>query len=133
MELNELSDIYSLANDAACNLDTPDSPSAYFQDLDNILRSQLQELQSISKEELKIHQLPLARVKKIMKSDEDVRMISAETPLAFSKACEFFVLELTHRAWLHTESENRKTLQRSDIVNCISSTIIFDFLIDVIL
>ena len=35
----------------------------------------------------KNHSLPLARIKKIMKSDEDVRMISIETPVLFAKAC----------------------------------------------
>ena len=42
-----------------------------------------------------------------MKSDEDVRvipiiivkMISAEAPVLFAKACEIFIIELTHRAW----------------------------------
>ena len=28
-------------------------------------------------------------------SDEDVRMISAEAPVLFAKACEMFILELT--------------------------------------
>ena len=41
--------------------------------------------------------LPLARIKRIMKSDEDVRMISAEAPVLFAKACEIFILELTLR------------------------------------
>ena len=43
--------------------------------------------------------LPLARIKKIMKSDEDVRMISAEAPVLFAKACELFILDLSMRAW----------------------------------
>jgi hypothetical protein len=30
-------------------------------------------------------ELPLARLKRIMKSDEDVRMISAEAPVLFAK------------------------------------------------
>lgn len=58
----------------------------------------------------KNHQLPLARIKKIMKSDEDVRviyesmqMISSETPVLFAKACEIFIIELTYRAWSFTE------------------------------
>lgn len=42
------------------------------------------------------HQLPLARIKKIMKSDEDVRMISAEAPVLFAKACELFILVRFH-------------------------------------
>lgn len=41
--------------------------------------------------------LPLARIKRIMKSDEDVRMISAEAPVLFAKACELFIMEMTMR------------------------------------
>ena len=50
----------------------------------------------------KIHKLPLARIKKIMKSDEDVRMISAETPALFAKACEMFIIELAQRSFYFT-------------------------------
>jgi hypothetical protein len=35
--------------------------------------------------DFKVHQLPLARIKKIMKSDDEVRMISAEAPVVFAK------------------------------------------------
>ena len=45
--------------------------------------------------------LPLARVKNIMRSNEDVRMISAEAPVLFSKACELFIFELVLRSWIH--------------------------------
>ena len=61
--------------------------------------------------EFKTHQLPLARIKKIMKCDEDVRMISAEAPVLFAKACELFILELTLRSWAHTDENKRRTLQ----------------------
>jgi len=57
------------------------------------------------------HILPLARIKKIMKTDEDVRMISAEAPVIFGKACEMMIIELTMRAWQHTEENKRRTLQ----------------------
>ena len=43
--------------------------------------------------------LPLARIKRIMKSDEDVRLISAEAPIVFAKACEMFIADLTVRAY----------------------------------
>lgn len=66
--------------------------------LDKLLERQKQEIDRMSAEDFKIHLLPLARVKKIMKSDEDVRMISAETPAVFAKACELFILEITHRS-----------------------------------
>ena len=58
------------------------------------------------------HVLPLARIKKIMKLDEEVKMISAETPLLISKACELFIIELAYRGWIHTIESNRRTLQR---------------------
>lgn len=79
------------------------------------------------------HSLPLARIKKIMKSDdENVRMISAEAPVVFAKACEMFINELTLRAWIHTEENKRRTLQKNDIAAAIARTDIFDFLIDIV-
>ena len=80
----------------------------------------------------KNHQLPLARIKKIMKSDEDVRMISAEAPVLFAKACELFILELTLRSWMHSEESKRRTLQRNDINAAITKTDVFDFLLDIV-
>ncbi|PXF41249.1 Nuclear transcription factor Y subunit C-2 [Gracilariopsis chorda] len=91
---------------------------------------QMSEVQAAT--DFKNHLLPLARIKKIMKSDEDVRMISAEAPVLFAKACEMFILELTHRAWAQTEEAKRRTLQRSDISAAIQKTDIFDFLIDIV-
>ena len=72
-------------------------------------------------------ELPLARIKKIMKSEDEVKaelgsqrfMISAEAPVMFAKACEIFVLELTLLAWNYTEESKRRTLQRNDIVNAV--------------
>lgn len=82
-----------------------------------------------TEQEFKNHNdLPLARIKRIMKSDEDVRMISAEAPVLFAKACEMFVLELSLRAWFISERQKRKTLLREDIERAISETEIFDFL-----
>ncbi|KAL4312761.1 hypothetical protein GQ457_01G037030 [Hibiscus cannabinus] len=80
------------------------------------------------------HQLPLARIKRIMKSDKDVKMISADTPMLFSKACELFILELTLRAWLKTEQGKRRTLQRYDIARAIrqEGAVALHFLVDAV-
>ena len=78
------------------------------------------------------HDLPLARIKKIMKSDDEVRMISAEVPILFSKACELFILDLTMRAWAHTADTNRRTLQRSDVADAIMEGEGMDFLVDIV-
>ena len=78
--------------------------AAPFQHLLQQQQQQLQMFWSYQRQEIehvndfKNHQLPLARIKKIMKADEDVRMISAEAPILFAKACELFILELTIRS-----------------------------------
>lgn len=78
------------------------------------------------------HQLPLARIKKVMKTDEDVKMISAEAPILFAKGCDIFITELTMRAWIHAEENKRRTLQKSDIAAALTKSDMFDFLIDIV-
>ena len=100
------------------------------QQLQMFWSNQMQEIEQTT--DFKNHSLPLARIKKIMKADEDVRMISAEAPVIFAKACEMFILELTLRSWIHTEENKRRTLQKNDIAAAISRTDVFDFLVDII-
>lgn len=100
------------------------------QQLQAFWANQMQEVDQTT--DFKNHSLPLARIKKIMKADEDVRMISAEAPVIFAKACEMFILELTLRSWIHTEENKRRTLQKNDIAAAISRTDVFDFLVDII-
>ncbi|KMZ64202.1 Nuclear transcription factor Y subunit C-2 [Zostera marina] len=80
----------------------------------------------------KTHNLPLAKIKKIMKSDDDVHMIAAEAPVVFARACEMFILQLTRQSYGYTEESKRKTLQKTDIAMAISNNDIFDFLVDVL-
>ncbi|KAJ2802165.1 hypothetical protein H4R21_002518 [Coemansia helicoidea] len=84
--------------------------------------------------DFKTHLLPLARIKKVMKSDPDVKvqMISAEAPILFSKACEIFITEITQRAWMNAEENKRRTLQRQDVSFAAQRSEMFDFLIDVV-
>lgn len=84
------------------------------------------------KNDFKNVELPLARIKKIMKLDDEVKMISAEAPIIFAKAAEIFIQELTIRAWIHTEENKRRTLQRNDTALAISKFDQFDFLIDIV-
>ena len=80
----------------------------------------------------KQQQLPLARIKKVMKADPEVKMISAEAPILFAKGCDIFITELTMRAWIHAEENKRRTLQRSDIAFALTKSDMFDFLIDIV-
>lgn len=100
------------------------------QQLQHFWATQFHEIEQTT--DFKNHSLPLARIKKIMKADEDVRMISAEAPVVFARACEMFILELTLRSWNHTEENKRRTLQKNDIAAAITRTDIFDFLVDIV-
>eukprot|EP00005_Dracoamoeba_jomungandri_P003655 CAMPEP_0174252042 /NCGR_PEP_ID=MMETSP0439-20130205/1680_1 /TAXON_ID=0 /ORGANISM="Stereomyxa ramosa, Strain Chinc5" /LENGTH=345 /DNA_ID=CAMNT_0015332521 /DNA_START=95 /DNA_END=1132 /DNA_ORIENTATION=- len=103
----------------------------HLQQIHRFWQCQLQEIDELSSFKGKSG-LPLARIKRIMKFDEDVKMISAEAPVLFAKACEVFILELTLRAWIHTEENKRRTLQRNDLAMAISRNDTFDFLIDIV-
>ena len=59
-------------------------------------------------------------------------MISAEAPVLFSKACELFITEITHKAWYHTMEGKRRTLQKNDVAGSVITTEVFDFLRDLI-
>jgi histone H3/H4 len=104
--------------------------------LNKFWKEQLQVVQDYTQQteqDFKTHNdLPLARIKRIMKSDEDVRMISAEAPVLFAKACELFILDLSIRSWNYSQLHKRRTLQKEDIREAIQKTDIFDFLVDVI-
>ncbi|TFK31855.1 histone-fold-containing protein [Crucibulum laeve] len=76
--------------------------------------------------------LPLARIKKVMKSDPDVKMIAADAPILFCKACEIFIAEITARAFIIADSNKRRTLSRSDIAKALAKSDQFDFLIDIV-
>lgn len=106
-------------------------------------------------ENWKLQALPLARIKKIMKSEEFIMqeiekdtvkeqvesdgerpnikfMISGEAPVLMSKACELLVKELSQRAWQHTERSRRRTLQRQDLHQAVGESEVYDFLIDIV-
>jgi nuclear transcription factor Y gamma len=109
-------------------------------------------------ENWKAQALPLARIKKIMKSEEAIFqelererlqqqaailggvpgttstrfMIASEAPVLLGKACEIMIREMTVRGWRHTERSKRRTLQRQDLYAAVGESEMFDFLIDLV-
>ncbi|MES1920446.1 CCAAT- binding transcription factor component [Bonamia ostreae] len=59
-------------------------------------------------------------------------MIRNEVPLVFSKAAELFILEMTIKVWEVTKRNNRKTIQKSDVLKIIQEDPHYDFLNDVL-
>ncbi|KAK7266244.1 hypothetical protein RIF29_18886 [Crotalaria pallida] len=62
----------------------------------------------------------------------EVKLVSAEAPVIFAKACEMFIMELTMRAWGNLEKNKRTTLRSNDMVIAIKGSHVFDFLHDVV-
>jgi len=114
-----------------CNI-VGDASGDSQQQLNNFWPRAVEDIKRLKANDFKTQELPLARIKKIMKLDEDVKMISAEAPAVFAKAAELFISELTLRAWVHAEENKRRTLQRNDIAMAISKYDQFDFLIDIV-
>jgi histone H3/H4 len=76
--------------------------------------------------------LPLARIKRLMKVEEEIKMVASEVPILFSKVTEKFVEELTLRAWMFTEENKRRILQRNDLSAAARTSDVFDFLVYII-
>lgn len=72
---------------------------------------------------------PIARIRKIMKCDADVRLISTDVPVLFARACELFITDLVQDSW---RESNRTNLAKVDICSAIQKVDKFDFLIDIV-
>ncbi|KAG4960154.1 hypothetical protein JHK87_036787 [Glycine soja] len=116
----------------------PYDPQAMYQLRQEPLQQQLTNFWAKKRQEIeettsfKTHSLPLARIKKIMKGEEGVRMVSAEASVVFAKACEMFMMELTIRASGSAEENQRKIIKKCDVASAISRTDVFDFLVDIV-
>jgi len=77
--------------------------------------------------------LPRARVKRIMKADDDLKQIKPETVLVVAKAAELFVSKFANAGHAKTQAQKRKILTYPDLVKCVSDESGgFDFLTDFI-
>lgn len=96
-------------------------------------KQKISALKITEREEFKnLTDLPLARIKRIMKADDDVRMIRAEAPVLFAKACELFILELTLRSYHFTEAKDRNNITKEDVQFMVNTNNSFDFLIEIL-
>ncbi|XP_055803735.1 uncharacterized protein LOC129872842 isoform X3 [Solanum dulcamara] len=78
------------------------------------------------------HELPISRIRRAMKSNDQVKMVSAHSTVLLSKAIEMFILELTLRAWMQADQVKHRTLNRHDFARAIRDEELFDFLSDIV-
>ncbi|EOA25232.1 hypothetical protein CARUB_v10018545mg [Capsella rubella] len=76
--------------------------------------------------------LPLATVKRVMKCDPNVKMVSWKGPVLLAKASEMFIQEVTLRAWRQTQSRSRTTIRSCDIHAALRSSVIYNELVNLL-
>ncbi|KAI9164571.1 DNA-directed DNA polymerase epsilon, subunit C [Blastocladiella emersonii ATCC 22665] len=75
---------------------------------------------------------PVSRIKKIIKEDQDVEVVSQEAVFLIAKAAEMFLEKLAWEACQTAEGEKRKMVQYRDVVRVAESVDEFFFLEDIL-
>merc|ERR1712063_83198 len=74
----------------------------------------------------------MARIKKIMQSDEEGGKIAAATPILISKCLELFMQDLIENTSKITREKNSQTMSSAHLKQCINATERFDFLSEIV-
>ncbi|GBG31468.1 Nuclear transcription factor Y subunit C-4 [Hondaea fermentalgiana] len=76
--------------------------------------------------------IPFQRVKRIIKSDEDVRIASTEAVVMTAMAANMFLADVGRRTYAQAEGDQRTTVTKEDVEAAIRGTDIFDFLLEIV-
>ncbi|KAG0246134.1 histone-fold-containing protein [Mortierella sp. GBAus27b] len=79
-----------------------------------------------------VTQLPAARIKRIIKEDKDVQMVSNEAVFLISVATEVFLEGFIAKAFNLAKLEKRKTLSYKDLATAVTQHDSLEFLQDVV-
>ena len=134
--LNQSSTINDLANDEP--MDSPESKNDKEPAVKDVLDDSpmiAEENNSISiepsidePEQEKLTRFPIGRIKRIMKMDPDVRVVTPEASFLVSKSLELFVESLVWEAHRYTEQSRKKTMQKHDVDRAIDGVDALAFL-----
>ncbi|KNE59127.1 hypothetical protein AMAG_03464 [Allomyces macrogynus ATCC 38327] len=75
---------------------------------------------------------PHARIRKIIRADPDVNIISADAVFVVAKAAELFLEKLSWVAYETANGERRRTVQYRDLVAAVESVDEYFFLEDIL-
>jgi len=87
---------------------------------------------SDTKTQEKLLVLPLARVKRIVKTDPDIKLISGDAAFLITRATELFIQLLAKEAHNETVKNKRKILQYNDLSHIVNNRDEMEFLRDII-
>ncbi|KAF3341103.1 hypothetical protein FCM35_KLT09947 [Carex littledalei] len=96
-------------------------------ELDMLWKNHNQEVEHMR--DFKHHQLPLTRMKRMMKANRDIKLVSSEAPVVLAKACEMFIHDLILRAWLDAVENHVCTIETINIYDAVCRIDPYKFLI----
>ncbi|KAL0234881.1 hypothetical protein GEMRC1_001466 [Eukaryota sp. GEM-RC1] len=76
--------------------------------------------------------LPLARIKRIIKADPDVKNVASDAVNVMSYAAVLFAETLSKESFKYTSDAKRKTLQYVDVAKACKDIDQFDFLHEIV-
>lgn len=71
--------------------------------------------------EVRLFQLPLTRIRNLMKLDPDMNIASTEAVFVVTRSTELFIESLAREAFSYTTQSKKKTMQKRDVDLAISS------------
>uniref|UniRef100_A0A060THF0 ARAD1D30426p n=1 Tax=Blastobotrys adeninivorans TaxID=409370 RepID=A0A060THF0_BLAAD len=86
---------------------------------------------SMSNED-RVFKIPIARVKRIIKADEDITTVSTGAVYAIAAATELFTHYFAEQACLSAQADKRKKLNYSDFATAVQNTDQLEFLSDIV-
>jgi len=78
--------------------------------------------------EEKLFQFPLGTVKRIIKMDPDINMLSKDSIFLISKSIEMFIQSLSIEAYSYTAGAKKKTMSKQDVEKAIDAVDALAFL-----
>ncbi|GBG62379.1 hypothetical protein CBR_g30333 [Chara braunii] len=79
-----------------------------------------------------VSSLPLSRVKRLIKSEGGVQLVTAEANILITKATELFLESFVERAYERMLEDTRYSLQYNDVAHAVAGDHRLDFLSDII-
>lgn len=71
--------------------------------------------------EERLSQLPLSRIKSIMKLDPELNLVSSDSVFLMSKVTELFIKSLARESFAFVEQGKKKTVQKKDVDSAINA------------
>lgn len=71
--------------------------------------------------EERLSQLPLSRIKSIMKLDPELNLVSSDSVFLMSKVTELFIKSLARESFVFVEQGKKKTVQKKDVESAINA------------